>query len=292
MTHLVPDLAPEGGWTDAARVADIARLRASIDNVDEALVHILAERFKLTTQVGRHKAALDWPTSTKDREAEQVTRLRALAARAGLDPDFEERFLAFIVGEVLVKHGDMRRAGGADAPAPARLTVPTLETERLWLRAWRASDYEPFAAFYADAAASGFIGGPEAPEAVFRRLLALAGHWSIRGHGPFVVEDKATGAFAGYAGPWYPAGWPEPEIAWMTVPTFQRRGYGAEAARRVLAFAYGELGWTTAVSLIKADNIPSRRLAEHLGARLEGEISIFGRSGVVYRHAPPSYRNT
>jgi chorismate mutase len=83
---------------------DLLRLRASIDNIDAALIHLLAERFKCTQEVGRLKARLGLPPSDPSREAEQVTRLRALAEGAKLDPEFAEKFLAFVVREVIQHH--------------------------------------------------------------------------------------------------------------------------------------------------------------------------------------------
>jgi chorismate mutase len=83
---------------------ELLRLRASIDNIDAALIHMLAERFKCTQEVGRLKAKLGLPPSDKAREAEQVTRLRALAESAHLDPEFAEKFLAFVVREVIQHH--------------------------------------------------------------------------------------------------------------------------------------------------------------------------------------------
>jgi chorismate mutase len=78
--------------------------RASIDNIDAALVHLLAERFKITQAVGRYKAEVGMPPADPAREAQQVARLRALAVDAGLDPAFTEKFLRFIVDEVILHH--------------------------------------------------------------------------------------------------------------------------------------------------------------------------------------------
>jgi chorismate mutase len=83
---------------------DLLRLRASIDNIDAALIYMLAERFKCTQEVGRLKATLGLPAADKAREAEQVARLRALAEGAHLDPEFAEKFLAFVVREVIQHH--------------------------------------------------------------------------------------------------------------------------------------------------------------------------------------------
>jgi chorismate mutase len=83
---------------------ELRRLRDSIDNMDAALVHLLAERFKITRQVGQLKAEYGLPPADPEREAEQIDRLRALAAEARLDPEFAEKFLNFVVAEVVRHH--------------------------------------------------------------------------------------------------------------------------------------------------------------------------------------------
>jgi len=87
---------------------DLKRLRASIDNIDAALIHMLAERFRATKAVGELKAAHGMPPADKAREAQQIERLRRLAKEADLDPDFAEKFLAFIVTEVIRHHEQIR----------------------------------------------------------------------------------------------------------------------------------------------------------------------------------------
>ncbi len=88
--------------------AELEELRASIDNIDAALIHLLAERFKNTQRVGRLKAAHNLPPADPVREESQITRLRQLAADADLDPEFAEKFLAFIIGEVIRHHEAIR----------------------------------------------------------------------------------------------------------------------------------------------------------------------------------------
>ncbi|NIX75469.1 chorismate mutase [Microvirga terricola] len=90
---------------------ELQRLRDSIDNLDAVLIHTLAERFKCTQQVGEHKAKYSLPPSDPIREAAQVKRLRSLAETAKLDPDFAEKFLTFIVKEV-IRHHEAIGAGG------------------------------------------------------------------------------------------------------------------------------------------------------------------------------------
>ena len=87
---------------------ELMRLRDSIDNIDAALVHLLAERFKCTKAVGELKAAHGLPPADPSREAVQIARLRKLAEAAKLDPDFAEKFLNFIVKEVIRHHEAIR----------------------------------------------------------------------------------------------------------------------------------------------------------------------------------------
>ena len=82
--------------------------RQSIDNIDAALVHLLAERFKVTQAVGRHKAAAGLPPADPEREERQIARLRRLAEDAQLDPEFSEKFLRFIIDEVIRHHARMQ----------------------------------------------------------------------------------------------------------------------------------------------------------------------------------------
>ena len=87
---------------------ELEEIRASIDNIDAALIHLLAERFKCTKRVGKLKAEHDMPPADPAREARQVTRLRALAVDADLDPAFAEKFIAFIIEEVIRHHEAIR----------------------------------------------------------------------------------------------------------------------------------------------------------------------------------------
>ncbi|MFD7090573.1 chorismate mutase [Streptomyces sp. NPDC059896] len=84
--------------------AELNRLRESIDNIDAAVVHMLAERFKCTQQVGVLKARHRLPAADPAREARQITRLRELAESARLDPTFAEKLLNFIIAEVIRHH--------------------------------------------------------------------------------------------------------------------------------------------------------------------------------------------
>jgi chorismate mutase len=87
--------------------------RQSIDNIDAALVFMLAERFKVTQAVGRYKAQVALPPADPAREGKQIARLRELAVAANLDPDFTEKFLRFISDEVIRHHEQAKRESEA-----------------------------------------------------------------------------------------------------------------------------------------------------------------------------------
>ena len=95
---------------------DLASLRLSIDNIDAALIHMLAERFKYTQQVGRLKATNGMPPSDPERERVQIAHLRSLAEAAQLDPAFAEKFLNFIVAEVIHHHEQIAQTGAVELP--------------------------------------------------------------------------------------------------------------------------------------------------------------------------------
>ena len=101
-------VVPDGSvvaMTDAADpTATLRRLRGSIDNIDAALIHMLAERFKATQQVGVLKAEHGMPASDPAREEQQIARLRRLASDADLDPEFAEKWFNFVVAEVIRHH--------------------------------------------------------------------------------------------------------------------------------------------------------------------------------------------
>jgi len=88
----------------------LAAYRKSIDNIDAAIIHMLAERFRITQAVGEYKAKVTLPPADPDREARQIARLRKLSEEADLDPEFSEKFLRFIIEEV-IRHHEKAREG-------------------------------------------------------------------------------------------------------------------------------------------------------------------------------------
>ncbi len=82
----------------------LSQYRKSIDNIDAALIHMLAERFRITKEVGAYKARVSMPPADPAREERQIKRLRSLAEEADLDPEFSEKFIRFVIDEVIRHH--------------------------------------------------------------------------------------------------------------------------------------------------------------------------------------------
>jgi len=166
-------------------------------------------------------------------------------------------------------------------------SAPTLETERLILRAPDLSDFDAMAAFYASPRAE-FVGGPQSRELTWRTLALEAGHWVLRGFGRWTLVEKATQDAVGIVGLWHPEGFPERELGWDLFDGATGKGYATEAAHAARAYAYNTLGWTTLTSLIADGNDGSRRVAERLGATYDSDFTHerFGPMQ-IWRHPGP-----
>ncbi|MFA3920289.1 GNAT family N-acetyltransferase [Ruegeria hyattellae] len=167
------------------------------------------------------------------------------------------------------------------------LHIPTLETERLILRAPRLSDLDAYAAFCASPRSAG-VGGPFSRAQALDRMSALIGQWHLWGYGRWMVTETATGNALGVVGLFYREDWPEPEIAWSVFDVAEGRGIALEAAFASRAYAYDVLGWNTVVSCMMADNTRSIALAKRMGATPEAPIQHpeFGKM-LVWRHPSP-----
>lgn len=163
--------------------------------------------------------------------------------------------------------------------------IPVIETENLRLRAPQMSDLAPYAAFGASEQ-SAHVGGPFSETQVFVKLAAVAGHWTMRGFGRFLVADRKTDEALGIVGPYFPSDWPQPELAWTVFGAAEGRGVAFEAAKAARAWAYETLGWASTVSCISPDNTRSQRLADRLGAVKEAAPFVHPEYGVleIWRH--------
>ncbi len=148
-----------------------------------------------------------------------------------------------------------------------------IETERLILREVDPErDFEAWARTVGDENTMRYMGGKALDRAnAWRNMAACIGHWKIRGYGFFSVELKSTGEWVGRVGPWYPEGWPEPEVGWAISPDHLRRGYAVEAGRASLDYVFNVLGWPRVIHVILEGNEASTAVARRLGSRLERE---------------------
>lgn len=147
--------------------------------------------------------------------------------------------------------------------------TPIIETERLLLRPVDPErDFDAWAAAMADPDTVRYLGiEPQDRAQAWRNMAIVVGHWRIRGYGFFSLQHRQTGAWVGRVGPWYPEGWPAPEIGWTIAPGFRRQGYAIEAARASLRFARETLGWASVIHVILEGNAGSIAVAEKLGSR-------------------------
>ena len=169
--------------------------------------------------------------------------------------------------------------------------IPTLETERLRLCALGERHFEAYAAMLADASSTRFVGDGQPLDRMnaWRSMAMLLGHWALRGCGMWAVELRDSGEFIGRVGLHNPEGWPDIELGWMLVPGARHQGYATEAARAVLDFAFTRLEVPRAISLIRADNSASERVARRIGGRQGTTIDFLGAATLVYAyHAPDS----
>jgi RimJ/RimL family protein N-acetyltransferase len=171
------------------------------------------------------------------------------------------------------------------------LTIPTLETERLRLRAFRKSDIDDYAALNADPEVTLYLGGggPWERERSWRHLALLIGHWQLSGSGMWAVEQKETGAFVGVAGFADPEGWAGFELAGRLARRWWGHGYATEAGRAALAYAFATLKKDRVISLIDPENQASIRAAERLGETLQGRTDMNGHDRLVYGIDRDSY---
>jgi RimJ/RimL family protein N-acetyltransferase len=162
----------------------------------------------------------------------------------------------------------------------AQIKGPLIETERLILRTWRASDIAQNTAMLADPETARFITSDHRPVTDelngWRNAGIMMGHWALHGFGMFVVEEKASGRYAGRVGPWYPPRWPGFEVGWGIAKEFRGKGYALEAACASIDWVFANLAVDRIIHSISPLNAASRAVARRLGASIDGEAELFG----------------
>lgn len=160
--------------------------------------------------------------------------------------------------------------------------IPTLETERLRLRAPGLADFEHWAAFYASARS--FESHPLTRLEAWRNWAADAGLWVLRGYGPFGVEDRETGAYLGEVGIYQQVNYPGPEFGWFVVPEAEGKGIAYEAARTVKDWIRDALGFDRITSIIDPGNDRSIALGLRLGGVIDDSLPGIDPGDIVIRH--------
>lgn len=164
--------------------------------------------------------------------------------------------------------------------------IPTIETERLIMRAFREEDFEAYAAMMADPMVTRFLsdGQPLSRFDAWRQMAMMMGHWALRGFGIWAVESRETGEFMGRIGCFMPEGWAGFEIGYTLAQRFWRRGYAREGAAASLRYARETLGRRDIISVIREGNEGSVAVARSLGAELDGQVPFFGGTARIYRY--------
>ncbi|MCW3782413.1 GNAT family N-acetyltransferase [Defluviimonas salinarum] len=163
------------------------------------------------------------------------------------------------------------------------MTPPTLQTDRLILRAPKLSDFEHWAAFFASPRSIPERGMMSRDEA-WKNWAADVALWPLKGYGAFGLDDRATGAYVGEVGIYEFAGYPVPELGWFVIPEAEGKGYAAEAARAVMLWVRRTLGWDRLINIVDSANDRSIALGLKLGGVIDPTIPGTDPGDVVIVH--------
>ena len=157
---------------------------------------------------------------------------------------------------------------------------PVIETERLILRPWRASDIASNTRMLSDPATARFI-TPDHKAVTeeligWRNAAVISGHWALHGFGMFAVEEKSSGQYVGRVGPWYPPNWPGFEVGWGIAKELRGKGYAVEAARAAIGWVFSTFEIDHVIHCINPENPASQAVARKLGAAIERQARLSG----------------
>jgi RimJ/RimL family protein N-acetyltransferase len=168
--------------------------------------------------------------------------------------------------------------------------IPVLHTERLTLRGHTLADLDAVAATWADPVVTRLLGGPLTREDAWARLLRYSGHWTLLGHGFWLLEETATGRYVGDAGfgslkrELHPR-FEYPEQGWVLAQWAHGRGFATEAGHAMIAWARSHFGAIPLECLISPENTASLRVAEKLGYREYARATYKGHLSVLLRRS-------
>jgi RimJ/RimL family protein N-acetyltransferase len=162
--------------------------------------------------------------------------------------------------------------------ALAHISGPVIETERLILRTWRASDIVQNTAMLADPETARYITPDRRPVSSelngWRNAAVIMGHWALHGFGMFAVEEKTSGRYIGRIGPWCPPTWPGLEVGWGIAREFRGKGYAVEGARSAIDWVFDSFAVDRIVHCIDPENVASQGVARRLGATVDGRTRL------------------
>jgi RimJ/RimL family protein N-acetyltransferase len=171
---------------------------------------------------------------------------------------------------------------------PVVIRVPEIQTGRLLLRPFGDADVEPYIAMVTDPDVARFLGDGTPPlrSDAWRQLAMVIGHWALRGHGLWAVEEIDTKTLVGRIGLWQPEGWPGFELAYTVGRPFWGRGFAREGAGAALRFARDVMRRDDVISIIRPDNAASIRVATSLGGVRGESRNFMGTPADIYRYPP------
>jgi ribosomal-protein-alanine N-acetyltransferase len=148
-----------------------------------------------------------------------------------------------------------------------------LETARLILRRWRASDRVPFAELNSDPEVMRYFQATVDRTGSDGMITRIEKGFEFLGYGLYAVEVKGGSPFIGYVG-LVPVRTPNPlaptvEIGWRLARRAWGHGYASEAARRCLDLSFHDLGLDEVVSFTAVSNHPSRAVMQRIGLRAD-----------------------
>ncbi|MFQ3231374.1 GNAT family N-acetyltransferase [Reinekea sp.] len=163
--------------------------------------------------------------------------------------------------------------------------IPVLETQRLRLREFKATDKEAFAALNASPEFSRYFGNGEPIGRLdsWKVMAMIAGHWQLYGFGFWLVEEIETKKLVGRIGIWHPDGWPGTEIGWGISPEFWGKGYAKEAALAAMKWGFENLAVDELISVIHPENKASKNLALAVGESYSHNEDVFGKPSEIYK---------
>ena len=171
--------------------------------------------------------------------------------------------------------------------------MTALETERLVLRQWRASDFDDLFRIYADPEVYGFLAGPIDRDRTERQIEAFMRHWDERGFGLWAVDEKAAGRMIGRIGLMHQDEWTEGddkvEVGWTLDRAVWRRGLATEGALASLRYGFEQVGLPRIISFTLPENVASRRVMEKCGLSFQGQTAWRGLEHVWYAISAQEY---